>query len=196
MGNRNKKALTRSFLYSVELAWKFMAWWHLPRSRGTSITWAQSRALKTFFEFRWLTKTSPFRKKPRHWKNRQLRKKRTLQEDGFDWKKALNFFILLWCFLVNFYFLAKWTFFMQEILISIGFIFTLLSKNSFDFSLFEVPLSDLTHQKEGELRESVSREREGEEKEREEEVVCGRGREENKKECLYVWVSARGRDRV
>ena len=111
MGNRNKKALTRSFLYSVELAWKFMAWWHLPRSRGTSITWAQSRALKTFFEFRWLTKTSPFRKKPRHWKNRQLRKKRTLQEDGFDWKKALNFFILLWCFLVNFYFLAKWTFF-------------------------------------------------------------------------------------
>ena len=169
MGNRNKKALTRSFLYSVELAWKFMAWWHLPRSRGTIITWAQSRALKTFFEFRWLTKTSPFRKKPRHWKNRQLRKKRTLQEDGFDWKKALNFFILLWCFLVNFYFLAKWTFFHARNPDINRIYFHFIIKKFFWFFPFWSPSLRLIASKRGGLRESVSREREGEEKERKRE---------------------------
>ena len=169
MGIRNKKALTRTFLYSVELALKFMAWWHLPRSRGTSITWAQSRALKTFFEFRWLTKTSPFRKKPRHWKNRQLRKKRTLQEDGFDWKKALHFFILLWCFLVNFYFLAKWTFFHARNPDINRIYFHFIIKKFFWFFPFWSPSLRLIASKRGGLRESVSREREGEEKERKRE---------------------------
>ena len=80
-------------------------------------------------------------------------------------KKLLTFLFSFDVFWSIFIFWRNELFFMQEILISIGFIFTLLSKNSFDFSLFEVPLSDRTHQKEGELREKKGERRRGESEE-------------------------------